>query len=153
MSKYLLELYENNPSFSDYVEGDVIEVKKNTIIIDKNEKVAFIYIILDGQLRVAANSINMDISPAFSVLGAHDVVGELSLFSGELASAQVTSLSEAKLIRLNKAKVEQFFDENREEGYDFLKDLLKLTSNRLRHSNNKLLEVFAWGLNKNNGSE
>lgn len=153
MSNYLIELYKNNLEFAEFVEGEIIEVGVNHTIISKNDTVCHVYIILEGRVRIAANSLHESINPAFTVLGENDVFGELSLFSKELASAHVSTLSDVKLIRLKKDKVEQFFEENIQEGYVFLKDLFLLISDRLRHSNNKLIDVFTWGLDKNSLSD
>lgn len=148
MSDYLVNLYFDNKQFANAVESKVVHIPKNSVLIEKNTPVDYIYIILNGQVRVAFKSQKESINPALNILGAGEILGELTLFSDELASAQILTIDDSTMIQLDKKKVETFFNENPQEGYLLLKSLFLIIAERIRTSNEKINEIFTWGLTK-----
>jgi CRP/FNR family transcriptional regulator, cyclic AMP receptor protein len=142
----LISLCENNPDFAKFTQSKQVIIKKNTRIIRKNTKVSYLYLIVSGQVRIGAKEKNDSIKPAFCILNEGEIFGELSLYSDLPASAEVSTLSNVTLIRLNKAKIQDYFDANPDEGYQFLKFMFILLANRLRNANSKIIDIFTWGL-------
>ena len=105
-----------------------IYIEKNIKIFSKNELGDYMMIIIDGSVKVHDDL--MDIA----VLNSGSFFGELSILDNEQRSADITSLTDCVLLKIEKEDFLSVLDRNKEIS----KSIIKVLSRRLRETNKKL---------------
>ena len=108
-----------------------------------------IYLIEKGSVRVSGRVTLADgrhIQPGLCDLGPGQIFGELSLFDSGSRSASVTALEDVEVLEFEALALASYFDQHPEKGYVVLKHLLKVLSTRLRQTDRRWEQLFAWGL-------
>ncbi len=121
----------------------------NDTIVSEGRDDRRLYLIEKGSVRVSGRVALGDgrhIQPGLCDLGVGEVFGELSLFDIGSRSASVTALEDVELLEFNALALEDYFDQYPEQGYAVLKKLLNILSGRLRQTDRRWEQLFAWGL-------
>ncbi|MBL4780882.1 MAG: cyclic nucleotide-binding domain-containing protein [Porticoccaceae bacterium] len=121
----------------------------NEAIVSEGMDDRRIYLIEKGRVRVSGRVELADgrhIQPGLCDLGPGQVFGELSLFDSGSRSASVTALDDVELLAFDALALAAYFDQYPEKGYVVLKHLLQVLSTRLRQTDRRWEQLFAWGL-------
>ena len=121
----------------------------NDTIVREREEGRSIFFVEAGRLRVSGRVQLEDsrrIQPGICDLGPGDLFGELCLFGPHIRSASVTAISEAELIEIDGGALSLYLDTRPELGYLFLKELFATLTGRLGRANERIENLFAWGL-------
>ena len=121
----------------------------NNTIVSEGMDDRRLYLIEKGRARVSARVALADgrhIQPGLCDLGPGEVFGELSLFEGGSRSASVIALDDLEVLEFDALALENYLDQNPSQGYVVLKALLKVLTSRLRHTDRRWEQLFAWGL-------
>ena len=109
------------------------------------------YLIEKGRARVTGR-VALDggrhIQPGLCDLGPGEIFGELSLFDIRSRSASVVALDDVEALEFDAQALEGYLDEHPAQGYLVLKDVLKILTTRLRQTDRRWEQLFAWGLKK-----
>ncbi|PCJ37965.1 MAG: cyclic nucleotide-binding protein [Cellvibrionales bacterium] len=108
-----------------------------------------LYLIQKGSVRVSGRVTLPDgrhIQPGLCDLGPGEIFGELSLFEAGSRSASVIALGDVEVLEFDALALENYFDQHPEQGYVVLKAVLKIVSARLRQTDRRWEQLFAWGL-------
>ncbi len=121
----------------------------NEAIVSEGKVDRRIYLIEKGRVRVSGRVELADgrhIQPGLCDLGPGQVFGELSLFDSGSRSASVTALEDVEVLTFDAVVLAAYFDRHPEQGYVVLKNLLQILSARLRQTDRRWEQLFAWGL-------
>lgn len=108
-----------------------------------------LYLIEKGRARVSGRVALADgrhIQPGLCDLGPGEIFGELSLFNTGSRSASVIALADVEVLEFDSLALESYLDQHPAQGYVVLKDVLKILSSRLRQTDRRWEQLFAWGL-------
>ena len=108
-----------------------------------------LYLIQKGSVRVSGRVTLPDgrhIQPGLCDLGPGEIFGELSLFEAGSRSASVIALGDVEVLEFDALALENYLDQHPEQGYVVLKAVLKIVSARLRQTDRRWEQLFAWGL-------
>ncbi|OUW62141.1 MAG: hypothetical protein CBD58_02205 [bacterium TMED198] len=105
-----------------------IYIEKNIKIFSKSELGDYMMIIIDGSVRVH------DSLRDIAVLNSGSFFGELSILDNEQRSADITSLTDCVLLKIEREDFLSVLDRNKEIS----KSIIKVLSKRLRETNKKL---------------
>jgi len=121
----------------------------NDTIVSEGMDDRCLYLIEKGRARVSGRVALPDgrhIQPGLCDLGPDEIFGELSLFDAGSRSASVIALESVEVLSFDALALENYFDQHPEQGYVVLKTLLKTLSSRLRQTDRRWEQLFAWGL-------
>ncbi len=121
----------------------------NDTIVSEGRVDRCLYLIQKGSARVSGRVALADgrhIQPGLCDLGPGEVFGELSLFDAGSRSASVIALENADVLEFDALALGSYLDQHPEKGYIVLKALLKILSVRLRQTDRRWEQLFAWGL-------
>ncbi|MEZ0123264.1 MAG: Crp/Fnr family transcriptional regulator [Candidatus Reddybacter sp.] len=121
----------------------------NDTIVSEGMDDRRLYLIEKGHARVSGRVALADgrhIQPGLCDLGPGDIFGELSLFDAGSRSASVIALDDVEVLEFGALALESYLDQHPEQGYAVLKVLLKTLSSRLRQTDRRCEQLFAWGL-------
>lgn len=83
----------------------VMELSRGTTFIQQGETTASMFVILEGAARVSISTPNNE-KQDVAVLGAGEVVGEMSLMTGAPRTATVTAVTPLRVLEITKAPIE-----------------------------------------------
>jgi len=121
----------------------------NEEIIRSGDKGECLYMIRRGRVRVIGKvELEQDrqVKPGMADLDTGEIFGELVLFDQAPRSATVMALEQCELAVIDSEKLRQFLQANPELGFRFLRELTSTLVGRLRHANDKIYSLLAWGL-------
>jgi len=121
----------------------------NETIVNEGMNDRRLYLIEKGSARVSGRVALADgrhIQPGLCDLGPGEVFGELSLFDVGARSASVIALGDVEVLEFDVTALEKYFDNHPEQGYVVLKKLFTTLSLRLRQTDRRWEQLFAWGL-------
>lgn len=121
----------------------------NDTIVSEGMDDRRLYLIEKGSVRVSGRVALADgrhIQPGLCDLGPGEVFGELSLFDAGSRSASVIALDDVEVLEFDALALEAYLDQHPEQGYLVVKQLLKILSARLRQTDRRWEQLFAWGL-------
>jgi CRP-like cAMP-binding protein len=78
--------------------GNVVQVKKDTVLIREGGEVDCVYILLDGRLSVVRSGIDGEIAR----LTAGEILGEISFVDSRAPSASVIALQDAQVLSISR---------------------------------------------------
>lgn len=137
---------------NDFPENNYWTRKKfgvNNSIITEGEVTKTIYYIIHGKVRVFGSievEKNKRIRPGVCDLAKDEIFGELSLIDQKPRSASVVCIEDCELIEFDSDKLLTYLQNKPQLGFDLFKELMQITVNRLRTSNQKVYSLLAWGL-------
>ncbi|RLA39064.1 MAG: cyclic nucleotide-binding domain-containing protein [Gammaproteobacteria bacterium] len=121
----------------------------NDTIVSEGMDDRCLYLIEKGRARVSGRVALPDgrhIQPGLCDLGPGEIFGELSLFDAGSRSASVIALEDVEVLEFNAPALEKHFEQHPGEGYVVLKGLFNILSLRLRQTDRRWEQLFAWGL-------
>ena len=121
----------------------------NDTIVSEGMDDRRLYLIEKGRARVSGRVALADgrhIQPGLCDLGPGEIFGELSLFDAGSRSASVIALGDVEVLEFDALALEGYLDQHPTQGYVVLKDLLKILTSRLRQTDRRWEQLFAWGL-------
>ncbi|MBQ0720373.1 MAG: cyclic nucleotide-binding domain-containing protein [Gammaproteobacteria bacterium] len=121
----------------------------NDTIVSEGMADRCLYLIEKGSARVSGRVALADgrhIQPGLCDLSRGEIFGELSLFDAGSRSASVIALEDVEVLEFDALALERYLDQHPEQGYVVLKALLKILSSRLRQTDRRWEQLFAWGL-------
>ena len=127
----------------------VIAYDVNETVVSEGMVDRRLYLVQKGSVRVSGRVALADgrhIQPGLCDLGPGEIFGELSLFDAGARSASVISLENIEVLEFDALALESYLDQHPEKGYVVLKTLLKTLSSRLRQTDRRWEQLFAWGL-------
>lgn len=145
----LIELLMENKSFKEQVKYSYTIYKAKQIILNNSVANKNLYIVCSGKVRVyLLASIKNDkiLHPGVADLCIGEVFGELGLFNEPSGIADVVAITNTELIEIDIQSFEIFLDNHPEIGYKVLREILHIVINRLKHSNQSLVNLLAWGI-------
>ncbi len=116
------------------------EVKAGTVLLKEGEDARYLYLCVDGELRVEMNvgfRESMEVSVA--TVGPGKIAGWSALIEDGKYTATVRAVKDSKVFVFEKRKLLEFFSKNRGVGFRVLQNLLKVVSHRLINSRVQLL--------------
>lgn len=121
----------------------------NDTIVSEGMDDRRLYLIEKGCARVSGRVALADgrhIQPGLCDLGPGEIFGELSLFDTGSRSASVIALDDVEVLEFDALALESYLDQQPAQGYVVLKELLKILTLRLRQTDRRWEQLFAWGL-------
>ena len=111
-------------------------------IFDEGEKGDRLYVILDGSVRISRFVAGLG-EEALAVLRPGTYFGEMSLIDDEARSAAAIAHESCRLFVLKRSDLEDLLFVDRDLAYDFLWNLVRTLSRRLRATNDKMTFLAA----------
>lgn len=121
----------------------------NDTIVSEGMDDRCLYVIEKGRARVSGRVALADgrhIQPGLCDLGPGEIFGELSLFDAGSRSASVIALEDVEVLEFDAPALEKHFEQHPGQGYAVLKGLVYILSSRLRQTDRRWEQLFAWGL-------
>lgn len=143
--RLLYKLAERVRAFHGLAPGEVEEVlsrsekcsfEPDMLIVKEGSGGSFMYIIIEGEARVAKKGRNQDVELAR--LGPTDSFGEMALLDNETRSASVLALTPCILVRLD----EKAINAKPEIGLKVYRNIARVLAARLRTAD----EALVWRL-------
>lgn len=113
--------------------GQKIELKTGDKLIQKGNYVDNLYILLSGQL-----SIFSDETEEIAILGAGEIVGEMSFLESRPPSVSVISKKTSVVYKISRSVIEARLSSNPDFKANFYYSLALFLSNRLRKTTDQL---------------
>jgi CRP/FNR family transcriptional regulator, cyclic AMP receptor protein len=111
-------------------------------VFDEGEKGDRLYVILDGSVRISRFVSGLG-EEALAVLRPGTYFGEMSLIDDEARSAAAIAHESCRLFVLKRSDLEDLLFVDRDLAYDFLWNLVRTLSRRLRATNDKMTFLAA----------
>jgi CRP/FNR family cyclic AMP-dependent transcriptional regulator len=108
--------------------------EKGSVIFVEGEPSLYLYIVLDGEVRVFKES--KDRLLALSVIGEKDFLGELAMFDDSLRSATAVATKDTHLLIIKKSDISHVL----KNCPEWITNIMITLSDRLKHSNEMLRE-------------
>lgn len=112
-------------------------VSKGETLFEEGSTGQELYLILEGQVRISRNVAGMG-EEALAVLGPGKAFGEMSLIQDSPRSADAIIHESARLMVLSKEAMEDLLFLHKDLAYEILWNFVKILSNRLRDTNDKM---------------
>lgn len=152
MSEALLEIKENDffGNFSLDVLEDFISLGEKQIfdpdhqILQQGDQGTGIYYIVHGLVHIMKDNPQQKFPKIYvTKLGSGECFGEISAFSSNPISASVMTREETKMYHFPRTELDQYFQENKDFGLKFMKQLLNRMSDRLKMTTESLTGLKA----------
>ena len=145
----VLEDIIGDPRFAEGAGWRRHHVQANEPIVREGEEGRSLYFIEDGRLRVTSR-VELDevrrVEHEICELEPGDIFGEICLYRMQKRSATVTAITEGSLLEIDGERLSIYLDENPVQGYLFLKEMFNTLIDRLARTNQRVENLFAWGL-------
>lgn len=106
---------------------DEVEFAKHQCVFQEGDHGDAMYLIVDGQVKVHSND------QVFAELGPRDCFGEMSILDAEPRSASITSLTDLRLLKIQR----EDFSEILAERPEISQGIMQVLAHRLREANRK----------------
>lgn len=121
----------------------------NEVILHEGDEDRTMYLIERGRLRVSGRvelEEKRHIQPGLADLRDGDLFGELTLFETHPRTASVTAIDDGILVEIDCEQLSNYLEHHPELGYKLLKTMFRLLIERLSRANQRVEQLFAWGL-------
>lgn len=148
MNETLNSLFYNEAFYHDIFSKKVRVseevVAPNVKLIQQGKKYDCFYYIKSGQLRVVINELHQkkNIHTVINKLGAGDVFGEFVIFNDAAAGADVITVSECTIIKIEVNSFKAFLESDPELGYKVLFGFLQAIVTRVQRINVTVLNIM-----------
>ncbi|MEB3225311.1 MAG: cyclic nucleotide-binding domain-containing protein [Synechococcus sp.] len=134
MQKVLFLFGELNDDDIDWLitTGQIAKIPPETILIHENQPLENLYILLDGSVTVAIESMGMD--KDIAVLKSGEIFGELSFIDRQLPSASVKTREECLLLVIAQEMISQRLSQDIGFSARFNRAIATFLANRLRNT-------------------
>ena len=136
----------------DFVEGEYWHKKtflSSSEIVAKGDESKTIFYLRKGMARVLGDievGENRHMRPGVYDMRSGEVFGELALFGNEPRTASVIALENCDVVLIDGDKLNEFMENNKDLGFELMRELMQLMVNRLSLANQKMFSLLAWGL-------
>jgi len=117
--------------------GAVVEVKRNDFVFHEGDEGDTVYLVLDGAVRISRTVPGVG-EEALAILHPTSAFGEMSLIDGSPRSADALAHETCRLYVIAKAELERLMFVDRTLAVDLLWKLVRILSDRLRQTNDKM---------------
>lgn len=148
MKNTLLQIMQD-PEFPEGQAWQRRHFSPNEIILHEGDEDRMMYLVERGCLRVSGRVELEDkrhIQPGLADLRAGDLFGELTLFETHPRTASVTAIDDGILVEINCEQLSDYLEHRPELGYKLMKTMFRLLIERLSRANERVEQLFAWGL-------
>jgi len=136
-----LDVLEDIASFSQHRECE-----DGDVLIEENSTGSFnLFILYEGKVEVVSSSTGSASSEVVISSLEKDLLGEISWLLRMRRTATVRCIGEAIVIQIDGDKLMQYFEDNKEVGYEFMKRIAKLLAKRLLNTDD-LLKQLLWNV-------
>lgn len=139
----------DDPHFPEGTAWYRHDFEPNQVVIREGEQGHSLYFIERGELRVTGRvelEHHRHVQPGICDLRHGDVFGEICLYEPRPRTATVTALTEASVLELDGDRLGVYLDAHPVQGYLFLRELFEMLAGRLSRANQRVENLFAWGL-------
>lgn len=138
LKKVMIFRYLDNDALKEILKiADVINYKKDDHIISEGELSQYLYAVLAGSVNVyVRQSDNKEVF--LSTLDAGDVFGEAGMFLKVKRTANVVSMENSAVLRIDRKDLFEFFAERSQSGIKMLMIIIYSLLKKLRESNQEL---------------
>ena len=138
LKKVMIFRYLDNDALKEILKiADVINYKKGDHIISEGELSQYLYAVLAGSVNVyVRQSDNKEVF--LSTLDAGDVFGEAGMFLKVKRTANVVSMENSAVLRIDRKDLFEFFAERSQSGIKMLMIIIYSLLKKLRESNQEL---------------
>lgn len=142
------------PLFKDFTIAELAAVasqlgeqtlKRGQVLFYEGERGEEMFLVRDGTV-VISKAVAGGSEKVLAVMRRGDFFGEMSLFSQLPRSATVRAESDAILLVLDRGAVQHLFETNPRAAVGFLAAMVQEFVERLRRTNDLVVEVTRWGL-------
>lgn len=143
-ANYLLELYNNDGEFKSNVDFSIQDIPANNYILREKEANRDLFLILSGDIHVTTTVQikGRETKLKINQLSKGDVFGESIFIDGESTSANIKSLTDCRLVRINGASIKKYVDSNPDKGIHLYRMILMQTKRRVNQSNESLKQLY-----------
>lgn len=115
---------------------EVIELAKGEFLFKEGDTSRDLYFIVKGRIDVLLNLVDKsNYENRVSTIKEGDILGELSFLDGIVRSASAQVRHDTVLYKLPYKKAMEYFDEHPAIGYNFIKEIAKSLTQRVRTVN------------------
>lgn len=142
------------PLFKDFTIAELAAVasqlgeqtlKQGQVLFYEGERGEEMFLVRHGTV-VISRAVAGGAEKVLAALGPGDFFGEMSLLSRLPRSATVRGESDAILLVLDRGAVQHLLETNRQAAVGFLAAMVQVFIERLRRTNDLVVEVTRWGL-------
>lgn len=112
-------------------------------ILNQDQLNSTLYVVMKGLLHVRRYAKGRQV--LLGRLGPGSFFGDMSIFDPGPTSAAVVATSEGQLIEITNAHLERFKQVRPAAAAELLTGLLELMAQRLRRTDDRLVEAIFWG--------
>ncbi len=148
MNETLNSLFRNEAFYHDIFSKKVLVseelIAPNVKLIQQGNKYDCFYFVKSGQLRVVINELHRkkNIHTVINKLVAGDVFGEFVIFNDLAAGADVITVSECTIIKIDVNSFKTFLESDPELGYKVLFEFLQIIVTRVQRTNVAILNIM-----------
>lgn len=117
--------------------GTEVDYKRGKQIFDEGDAGDKFYLIMKGAVRISRNVPGMG-EEALAVLGAGNYFGEMSLIDDAPRSATALAHERCTVFEVGRRDLEELLFVDRDLAYEFLWNVVRTLSRRLRATNDKM---------------
>jgi CRP/FNR family cyclic AMP-dependent transcriptional regulator len=118
--------------------------ERNTFIFREGEPGQKLYLIREGKVRISRNLAGMG-EEALAVLGPGEAFGEMSLIDDTPRSADALVHESCRLLVITREAFEDLLFIHKDLAYEILWNFVKILSQRLRETNDKMAFMSVTG--------
>jgi CRP-like cAMP-binding protein len=147
---YVKEQLAELPLFQSFSEEELEQIipyfdlqafSESTILFDEGDRCDYLCIVLEGTVDIRKESLsgNQKVAVKF---GHGSVIGEMALIDQYPRSTSAKVTSNSKLLILTREKFEGFVKDSPQLGVQFLREIARILSQRLRRSSGRFSDIF-----------
>jgi CRP-like cAMP-binding protein len=117
--------------------GREINYEAGTVILEQSSMSAGsdLFVVLQGMVKVELeaekNQIQTTVNKRLAVLKGGDVFGEIGLVKGKARTARVSAYSDVTVLKIDRRKLYELFDQDPRLGYQVMHNLAAILSDRI----------------------
>jgi CRP-like cAMP-binding protein len=139
----------SDPRFIEAGIAEMVYYGVGETIVEKGSEERGLYLIESGRVRVLER-IELEgqrhIQPGICDLTVGEVFGELGLYEPGPRMASVVTVEPCEILEFDANALAAYLDDRPELGYQVLKELFNILTDRLRQTDRRMGSLFAWGL-------
>jgi CRP-like cAMP-binding protein len=120
---------------------EAFEVPKGGVVVEEGSPGGVLHIVREGRVRVEKGTGKAAVSLA--ELGPRSFFGEMALIDGSAHSARVVAAEKSTLLRIDRMDLDIILHWNTALGQRFWRTVAMVLAQRLRRSNDKIIERMA----------
>ncbi len=125
----------------------VREIGEGMTVFVENMPGESLYLIQSGVVKIS-KMLSEGEERILVILGPEDVFGEMALLDGAARSATARVAEDARLLALKRQAFEELCEHNPRLGLQFIRNIARVFSQRVRNNNEEYREMMLWALGK-----